>query len=354
MKTDKERKGMDRREFIKLSVAAAVSGKALLAGAEPSSDASDRSLETGAMVHRNERPTMAYQQLGRTNFMSSKLVFGGGSALSGGKGVRLLDRAFEAGINHYDLGSNISYKGAERHFAPFMKAHRKDIWVVSKAPAWIKVKPAEDITSNQAKQAAAFWSSLLDGSLKDLNTDYIDAYYLMGVNNPSLIRSEEIYNAFLKAKKAGKIGYFGVSTHENAANVLEAMIETRWYDVAMIGITPGGWYDWGAKDLVKGTPPLADLAPLLKGAREAGIGLIGMKTTRHLSFMKMFGKGPLDFFDHLYAPAFKKSPLNPFQRAYAFALENGLDVVNSDMQNFRHLEENIVAASSAHQYVTSM
>jgi hypothetical protein len=36
--------------------------------------------------------------------------------------------------------------------------------------------------------------------------------------------------------------------------------------------------------------------------------------------------------------------LNPFQRAYAYVLGHGLDVVNADMQNFKHLEENIIAA----------
>jgi len=31
-------------------------------------------------------------------------------------------------------------------------------------------------------------------------------------------------------------------------------------------------------------------------------------------------------------------------------LENGLDVVNADMQNFKHFEENVVAARESHTY----
>lgn len=347
MKEENDKGLLDRREFIKWSVMMAMSGKALMADAasEPSGKPAPEPL-----IHRNERPTMTYHKLGRTNFMSSRLVFGGGAALSGGKGVRLLDRAFEAGINHYDLGSNIYYKGAERHFAPFMKAHRKDIWVISKAFVPIKAKPGEDVTVDALKQGAAFWTNLLEGSLKDLNTDYMDAYYLMGVNNPSVVRSEEVYNAFLKAKKAGKVGHWGVSTHENAANVLEAMIETGWYDIAMIGITPAGWYDWIKKDLVKGTPPLADLAPPLKRAENAGIGLVGMKTTRHLSLQEAWFKKKPDIFDHLYGSKLMAAPFNPYQRAYAYALENGIHVVNADMQNFKHLEENITAAATSSRY----
>lgn len=36
--------------------------------------------------------------------------------------------------------------------------------------------------------------------------------------------------------------------------------------------------------------------------------------------------------------------------AYAYVLEHGLDVVNADMQNFKHLEENITAAATSHTF----
>jgi hypothetical protein len=35
---------------------------------------------------------------------------------------------------------------------------------------------------------------------------------------------------------------------------------------------------------------------------------------------------------------------------YAYVLQHGLDVVNADMQNFKHLEENIIAAATADRY----
>jgi predicted aldo/keto reductase-like oxidoreductase len=299
------------------------------------------------LEHRNEQPSMTYRKLGRTNFMSSRLVFGCGAALVGGKAVRLLDRALEAGINHFDVGSDVVYKGSERSLAPFLKANRGNIWVASKAPLPVRIKPGEQITSEQAKTAARLWSELLDRSLKDLQSEYVDAYYLMAADNPALISSEEIYNAFLDAKSAGKVGCFGLSTHKNAKKVLEAAIETGWYDLAMIGITPAGWYDWTTKDLEKDTPSLLDLQPLLEQAGDAGIGLVGMKTVRYLAPMKSLGKGDPSAFDTFYGEDFKASSLNPFQRAYAYVLAHGLDVVNADMQNFKHLEENIIAAATS-------
>ena len=293
---------------------------------------------------------MTYRKLGRTGFMSSRLVFGCGAALVGGRGVRLLDRAFEAGINHYDVGSDIAYRGSERSLAPFLKSHRDNVWVVSKAPAPVRIKPSDKITLQQARFAADFWTNQMDGSLRGLQTDYVDAYYLMGVDNPSLVQSEEIYKAFLTAKEAGKVRFFGLSTHKNAQPVLEAAIETGWYDLAMIGITPAGWYDWSTRELVPGTPALMEVQDLLKRAQDKGIGLIGMKTVRYLAPMWSAGKGDTAAFNEIYDDKLLASPLNPFQRAYAYALAHGLDVVNADMQNFKHLEENIQAAATSHQY----
>ena len=159
-----------------------------------------------------------------------------------------------------------------------------------------------------------------------------------------------MYNAFLKAKATGKVRYFGLSTHKNAQEVLEAAIETGWYDLAMIGITPAGWYDWSTKSLAQDTSTLVELQGLLQRAGKAGIGLIGMKAVRFLAPIWSLGQGDPIAFDHVYDQKLKSSPFTPFQRSYAYVLQHGLDVVNADMQNFKHLEENVIAAATAHQY----
>ncbi len=288
---------------------------------------------------------MSYRKLGRTEIVCSRLVFGCGAALTGGKAVRLLDRAFEAGINCYDVGSDIYYKGSERSLAPFMKEHREDIWVISKAPTSFRGKAHDEISVGQAREGAAYWTKLLEASLKDLKTDYVDAYSLMAVNNASLVQSEEIGNAFRKAREGGKVGHFGLSTHNNAQAVLEAAVKTGWYDLAMVAVTPGGWYDWDSKDLAKDTPSLSVLEPFLEGLRNKGIGLIGMKAVRHIAPKAALGKGDPTAFDGHYDASVKAWPFNPYQRSYAYVLAHGCDVVNADMQNFRHLEENLVVVN---------
>jgi len=340
-----------RRDFMKTTAAATVAGTVMMASQNKVGP--NRVLAADGLDHRNERPDkMKYNKLGRTNFMCSALTFGGGAALTGGRAVRLLERAFEEGVNHFDIGTDVYYKGAERALAPFLKKHRDEVWVTSKAFArsGMGLDPSFKYTAEIAKADAEYWTFLLEASLKDQQQDYIDAYYLMGVGDPQAVASEELYSAFTKAKEAGKIGHFGISTHKRAAECLEAAIECGWHSLAMIAITPGGWYDWDSKSLLEGTADMKALRPVLDRAREAGIGLVGMKAGRFIAPGTALGKGDETAFDQFYSKEYIKSPFSPFQRSYAFVLENGMDTVNADMQNFKHFEENLIAARDSSKH----
>jgi hypothetical protein len=54
------------------------------------------------------------------------------------------------------------------------------------------------------------------------------------------------------------------------------------------------------------------------------------------------GQGDPTAFDNYYDAKAIERQLNPFQRSYAYVLAHGCDVVNADMQNFKHLEENLL------------
>jgi aryl-alcohol dehydrogenase-like predicted oxidoreductase len=190
----------------------------------------------------------------------------------------------------------------------------------------------------------------MEDSLRELQVDHVDAYYMMGENNPGFVRSDEMYEAFLAAKQAGKVRFFGVSTHENAQNVLEAAAETGRFALAQLAITPAGWYDWNSRNILPGTPSMKELQPVLAKARDAGIGLIGMKAGRYLAGRRWLGRGNDHAYDHIYDTRFLGAPLSSFQRSYAYVLEHGLDAVNADMQTYTHLAENFVAAATSREY----
>ena len=208
----------------------------------------------------------------------------------------------------------------------------------------------ETLSVEQAKAAAKGWSAFLDESLQEMGIDHVDAYYQMAANNVSVVTNEELYRAFEAAKAAGKVSYLGLSTHQNAANVLAAATKTGWFDLAMIAITPGGWYDWQDKSILEGSPRMTAIQPLLDEAREAGMGLVGMKAGRFLAGRRWLGWGNPDAFDEYYDDTLLKAKLSEFQKSYAYVLEHGLDVVNADMQSMLHLRENFVAAATSADY----
>ncbi len=337
-----------RRTFVQLFAMLAAGGQALWQTRDVQA-ALETAKDSGAGAA--PWPKMAYRTLGRTGYNANRLVFGCGAALSRQPQDALLERAFEAGVNVFDVGTSRYYKAAERNMRDFVRRHRDDIFLISKAMTGIDADPEDEISVADAREAAKTWTALMDESLSELATDHVDAYYQMGANNPRMVRSEEMYEAFLAARQAGKVSHYGVSTHENAARVLEAATESGWFSLAMIAVTPAGWYDWKSRSILDNTPDMKAIRPQLDKARAAGVGLIGMKAGRLLAGRGWLGQGNLKAFDSHYNEKLLRAKLSDFQRSYAYVLENGLDVVNADMQSFATLKENYAAAATAEQYV---
>ena len=336
----------NRRTFMQYLTFLGLSSQALLQGSGVRAAVAEGAESAGLA---SAWPKMEYRKLGRTGFNGSRLIFGCGAALSSRRQDRLLHTAFDAGVNVFDVGFKHYYSDAEKNLAPFLKQRRDDIFLISKAYASTEIGADDSPSAGELKTAAGQWAAFLDESLREMKIEHVDAYYQMGANNPAVVGSEEFAKAFETAKAAGKVSYLGLSTHQNAESVMETAIETGWYDLAMIAITPGGWYDWQNRNVLEGSPPMTALEPLLARAREAGIGLIGMKAGRFLAGRRFLGFGNPDAFDEHYDEQLMAAKLSAFQRSYAYVLAHGLDAVNADMQNLVHLKENFVAAASSSQ-----
>jgi aryl-alcohol dehydrogenase-like predicted oxidoreductase len=335
-----------RRRFLQILAMLSVGGRTLLHSGDARA-----AVDAAREVARADIawPEMARRTLGRTGWNASRLVFGCGAALSRRRRDELLEAAFDAGINVFDVGFRGYYDDAEANLAPFLKRHRDQIFLISKAIA-ARYEAGQALSGKERRDAAATWAQRLDASLRELQVDHVDAYYLMASNNVDLVGSDEVRRAFEQAKQAGKVKHLGLSTHENAERVLDTAVSTGAYSLAMIAITPAGWYDWANKGILEDSRPMSDLQPVLARAREAGIGLVGMKAGRYLAGRKFLGWGKPDAFDEYYTPEFLASELTPYQRSYAFVLAHGLDVVNADMQSLAHLQENVAAAAGSQRY----
>lgn len=347
--TQPTRPEASRRSFLRALALVGIGGQSLLRSRDARAAVyatRKAAAETGAAQASWPEPT--HRVLGRTGFRGSRLVFGCGAALARRRRDDLLDAALDAGINVFDNGTRRYYNDAEVNLAPFLARHRAqrdEIFLISKAMTYIEADPEEEVSVAQAREGAATWSELLDQSLRELGVDHVDAYYVMGSNNPHIVKNPEMRRAFERARDAGKVKHWGLSTHQNAQRVLAAAAETGWYDLAQIAVTPAGWYDWADKNILPGSANMKELVPFLDEIRESGIALIGMKAGRYLAGRKFLGWGKPDAFDAHYSEELLTSSLSPFQRSYAYVLAHGLDAVNADMQSFAHLEENVAAAS---------
>lgn len=333
-----------RRRFLQGLAVLAVGGRTLLRSGDARA-----ALGAARELARTDPgwPEMDHRTLGRTGWKASRLVFGCGAALSSRPRDELLDAAFEAGINVFDVGYRGYYDDAEANLAPFLKRHRDDVFLISKAIPDREIEPEQSLPAAARTRAAASWTRLLDGSLRELGVERVDAYYLMASNNTELVGSDEIREAFERARQAGKLKHLGLSTHQNAERVLAAAVRSGIYDLATIAITPAGWYDWADRGILAESKPMAEIQPLLAEARTAGMGLIGMKAGRYLAGRKFLGWGKPDAFDEYYSEDFLRSGLSPYQRSYAYVLAHGLDAVNADMQSLAHLRENVAAAAGS-------
>jgi hypothetical protein len=80
-------------------------------------------------------PDMAHRELGRTGFRASRLFMGCGASLMLFEKDELLDTAYDAGINVFDVGFRGYYQYAERNLAGFLKRRRDDVFLISKGIA---------------------------------------------------------------------------------------------------------------------------------------------------------------------------------------------------------------------------
>lgn len=115
-----------------------------------------------------------------------------------------LRAAFEAGINFFDSAYAYGYDGeSEKMIAQVLGAHREEIFVATKAGlSWRGGKIHKDGRPDVIKDQC-------EESLRRLQTDIIDLYYLHGPD-PNVPVSESA-RAFVQLREAGKIRAVGVS-----------------------------------------------------------------------------------------------------------------------------------------------
>ncbi len=126
------------------------------------------------------------------------------------KGVAVIRRAYELGINLFDTAWGYMNRDGQRITGLGVKPFRSEIYISSKLPPGELKEPAD-------------FRRKLEMSLRELDTDYIDFYHMHALNSKSFSHAKQMQMGadMLKAKEEGLIRHISFSFHD----VPELMLE---------------------------------------------------------------------------------------------------------------------------------
>ena len=217
---------MNRRDFLK-----EVPSLAALLSAFPA---------TLSTIEREKVPgKLERRSLGSTGEKLSILGFGGIVVMNATpqEASRRVGEAIDAGINYFDVAP--SYGNAEDRLGPALEPYRRDVFLACK-------------TTQRSKAGAA---AELDSSLKKMRTDHFNLYQLHAVAKleevEQILKPGGAMEAFLEAKKAGKIHFIGFSAHSVEAAL--ALLDRHHFDTLLFPFNFATWHagNFGPQVLAK-------------------------------------------------------------------------------------------------------
>ena len=164
----------------------------------------------------------------------------------------VLRKCIQYGVTYWDTAYSYNGGNSELGVGKFLKRHpklRKKMFIASKAS---QIRTIADVERR------------LQTSLKRMNTNYIDLYYLHDIESTELLNNE-LRDWAKSAKERKLIRFFGFTTHRNMTECLNFGARLDWIDVIMTTYNFRLIHD-------------EKLNAAIDACHKAGIGLIAMKT----------------------------------------------------------------------------
>jgi len=105
----------------------------------------------------------------------------------------------------------------------------------------------------------------LEGSLRRLQLDYVDIFYLASVGHRRSVLYEPYLEAFERLKTDGKMRFAGISTHANEPAVIQTATKSGFWDVVLTAFN----FRQTHREQVRAA---------IHEAAKAGLGVVAMKT----------------------------------------------------------------------------
>jgi hypothetical protein len=195
-------------------------------------------------------PQVPRRVLGKTGQQVPILLLGGASGFDPRFDPKIAE-ALRYGANYIDAADCYAGGRCETSVGAFHQRAR------NRAALWI--------TSKSDRHDPEGFARTLDDSLKSLQTDYVDMYFLHGLTDARYL-SPELATTVDRLKKTGKMRHFGFSCHGgNVVELLQKAASLPWVETVMFRYN---FRQYGDREL----------NAAMDVAHRSGVGLIAMKT----------------------------------------------------------------------------
>jgi aryl-alcohol dehydrogenase-like predicted oxidoreductase len=188
-----------------------------------------RALQASSTIDSG-REHVEYRRLGRSGVPVSVIGIGGnqfGRAVDEQQTARIIHHAIDRGINFIDTADMYTGSVSEQHLGKALAGRRDQVVLATKTGMRMNDGP-EGIGLSRRRIMAS-----VEGSLKRLNTDYIDLYYMHAPDPKTPI--DETLRAMDDLTTSGKIRYCGFSNFAawQTAEVI-GLCERRGYQAPVV------------------------------------------------------------------------------------------------------------------------
>ena len=226
--------------------------------------------------------------------------------------IPMLQKAYENGINYYDNARYYLHGNSERTLGKALKSCRNSVLFSTKIPMDDKIREAGD------------YRRVLETSLREMDTDYIDFYHFWAISKDiydNKIVKLNLLKEALKAKEEGLIRHISFSFHDEPENMKYIIDSAEIFESVLVQ------YNLLDRSCEK----------QIAYAAQKGLGVAAMGTV---------GGGRLATPTNLYAKLTGNAPLSTYELAFKFVLGNpGIGCALSGMETMEMLEKNSDVAS---------
>ena len=152
---------------------------------------------------------MEYRKMGRSGLKVSELCLGTmtfGHVTGEEEAQRMVDLALDAGMNFFDTADSYAESRSEIIVGKALKGRRRDVVLATKFSNPVGTGP------NDSGMSRVHIMNAIEDSLKRLQTDYIDLYYIHHVDEQTPL--EEALRALDDLAHQGKVRYIGCSNYQ--------------------------------------------------------------------------------------------------------------------------------------------